>query len=428
MDLTDKTQLLNDLTKKPITSFLPTMRINQQSSINMNNQNCFILNNNVKYVQNSPTINIGNDYYHDTLSSQIINITTIDINTPETPTSICYEGGYRHLYVNQRAIYLMAESYENNNGVTHIHKFSLKNTFPVYRGSHTINGNVPGSHPAFMMNEYQDIFRIVTTQWSSQNHTLTLLKESGEADQLFLEVLSQLPNDNQPQSIGKPGERIYGVRFIKNRGYVVTFKKVDPLYVIDLSNPKQPFIAGQLEIPGFSSYIHPVNENLLFAIGKETKDMGSFAWYQGLKLALFDVSDANNPFEIEKIEIGKRGTESNALYDHHAVTLTQDSSTGITKLAIPVSLYDREPQYNYDGALNSWTHTGLYQFEITDGSKVAPGIKQQGKLIASAYPDLNYDHTSYDRSVMVGDSVHYIHKDEIYSATWLQPGSFTHTQ
>ena len=82
-------------------------------------------------------------------------------------------------------------------------------------------------------------------------------------------------------------ERIYSARFIGDKGYLVTFKQVDPFYVLDLSNPKKPEIKGELKIPGYSSYLHPISDDLILGIGKE----GSV-----VKVSLFDVSDPTNPF------------------------------------------------------------------------------------------------------------------------------------
>ena len=135
-----------------------------------------------------------------------------------------------------------------------------------------------------------------------------------------LEIVSQLPNDQEPAPIGKPGEALHGVRFMGSRVYVVTFKKIDPLYIIDVATPEQPYIAGEVEIPGFSDYLHPIGENLLLGVGKDAFDMGSFAWYQGIKLELFDVSDPMTLSSIDSVRVGMRGSQSAALRDSHAIS------------------------------------------------------------------------------------------------------------
>jgi len=107
--------------------------------------------------------------------------------------------------------------------------------------------------------------------------------------------------------------------------YLVTFKKVDQLFTIDLSDPENPKVLGKLKIPGYCDYLHPYDENTLIGIGKETIEAkgGDFALYQGVKISLFDVSNVENPRELAKVEIGNRGTESPALHDHHASSLVK---------------------------------------------------------------------------------------------------------
>ncbi len=125
------------------------------------------------------------------------------------------------------------------------------------------------------------------------------------------------------------GEKIYSVRFDGKTGVVVTFKKVDPLFVFDLSNPKNPKLKGALKIPGYSDYLHFIDDNTVVGFGKDAieadellKDQRNldFAWYQGLKLAIFDITDPTNPKELSKIMLGDRGSDSPALLDHKAFT------------------------------------------------------------------------------------------------------------
>jgi inhibitor of cysteine peptidase len=199
-------------------------------------------------------------------------------------------------------------------------------------------GEVPGSVlNQFSMDEHEGNLRIATT--------IGHVSRTGDATSLNnLYVM-----DKDLEIIGKvediaPGERIYSTRFIEDRAYMVTFKKVDPLFVIDVSNPEKPEILGYLKITGYSDYLHPYDENHIIGIGKETieAETGDFAWYQGLKISLFDVSDVGNPREVAKIEIGDRGTDSYALYDHKAFLFDKKRNL----LVIPVSLSEiDETQY-----------------------------------------------------------------------------------
>jgi len=205
---------------------------------------------------------------------------------------------------------------------TVIHKINIDKEKITYKGV----GEVPGHLlNQFSMDEYNGNFRITTTTgevWggNSLNH-LYVLDEN-------LEIIGKVEDLAQ-------GERIYSTRFLGDRAYVVTFKKVDPLFVIDLSNPEKPEVLGYLKITGFSDYLHIYDENHIIGIGKETQGGNEqFSWYQGLKISLFDVSDVENPVEKAKIVIGDRGTDSLALQEHKAFLF--DKEKGI--LVIPVSL------------------------------------------------------------------------------------------
>jgi uncharacterized secreted protein with C-terminal beta-propeller domain len=138
--------------------------------------------------------------------------------------------------------------------------------------------------------------------------------------------------------LGK-GQQIYSVRFIADMGYVVTFKQVDPLYTIDLSSPTAPRVAGQLEIEGFSSYLHPVGKGLLLGIGQSGGN-------GGMQVELFDVSDPAAPKLLQHTALGG-GSYSEAQYDHHAFLFWP-----ATKLAmLPVQLTTRDGSSSFVGAI-----------------------------------------------------------------------------
>ena len=210
------------------------------------------------------------------------------------------------------------------------HKINIDKENIKYIGSGEVPGHVLNQ---FSMDEYKGNLRIATTtgdtwQGSSLNH-LYILDED-------LEIVGSVEDLAQ-------GERIYSARFLGERAYIVTFKKVDPLFVIDVSNPKEPEVLGYLKITGYSDYLHPYDENHIIGMGKETRGGDEhFSWYQGIKISLFDVSDVENPVEEAKIEIGDRGTDSEALYEHKAFLF--DKSKNL--LVIPIMLAEiNESQY-----------------------------------------------------------------------------------
>ncbi len=210
----------------------------------------------------------------------------------------------------------------------------------------------------FSMDESNGYFRIATTigrdwggaAWSGNN--VYILNSS-------LHVVGRLEGL-------APGERIYSARFMGSRCYLVTFKKVDPLFALDLGDPMKPRALGRLKIPGYSNFLHPYDEGRLIGIGKETVEAegGDFAWYQGLKISLFDVEDVENPEELAKYLVGDRGTESPALRDHKALLFIR--SRGL--LVIPILEAKINPEAYPGGAppnaQGEYVYQGAYIFRI----------------------------------------------------------------
>jgi len=281
------------------------------------------------------------------------------------------------------------------------------------------------------MGEYNDVFRIATSKgnnWDGTESTsLTLLKEEEDSGVKLIQTASI-------EDIGKPGEKLYASRFLGNKAYLVTFRVTDPFYVFDLSDPYNPVTLGELHIEGYSDYLHPISENLILGIGKdavpdETSDdfEGRGAWYQGVKLSLFDVSSPQNPMEVNSLIIGKRGTDSDLLRDHHALAYLPSTEQSPARLAIPIALHDIPPANNYydledPRTYYGWTHTGLYLFEIETGDHpgTEAGIKKTGDIIVeqdNSSQDYYYSRSS-DRAVIVDDRVHYIHNANVWSADW----------
>ncbi|MBD3164661.1 copper amine oxidase [Candidatus Woesearchaeota archaeon] len=192
----------------------------------------------------------------------------------------------------------------------------------------------------FSMDEFESNLRVATTTeiWArreSRQYNNVYVLDGG------MEVIGEL------EEIA-PDESIYSTRFIGERLYMVTFKRIDPFFVIDLSRPEEPEILGQLKIPGFSDYLHSYDENHIIGIGKETADnQWGGTSIKGVKVALFDVSDVSNPEMIDKYEIGDSGTDSEALREHKALLF--DRGKNILVLPIRKVKGDRyrDPRYGY---------------------------------------------------------------------------------
>jgi uncharacterized secreted protein with C-terminal beta-propeller domain len=262
----------------------------------------------------------------------------------------------------------------------------LKTTTVLYKFGLTaggmtfkVKGEVPGTIlNQFSMDENNGYFRIATTTgeiWRTDEST-------SKNNVYILDQTLQLTGKIEDIA---PGEKIYSVRFMGDRGYLVTFKNVDPFYVLDLKNPAAPQILGALKIPGYSDYLQPYDENHIIGFGKETVEISQTAFYQGLKLAVFDVTDVNHPVEMFKTVIGDRGTDSEVLHNHKALLF--DKEKGI--LAFPVTLMEiKNP-----GEVNSpkdmpeygqFTFQGAYIYQLD----LLKGFTLRGKITHQQDADL----------------------------------------
>lgn len=384
----------------------------------------------------------------------LITIAAVPLSAPGNLVSQTISGPTETIYVSPQTLYLATVRYNDDPYPvaasvrypehTDLHKFVLAETGPVYKASGTVPGYLGWEQEKkpFRMSEYRDVLRIATSlgyTWDGSSTTrLTLLQENG----------SELREISHLDGIGKKGEELYAVRFAAQNAYVVTFRVTDPLYVFDLSDPEQPKELGALHIDGYSDYLHPIGNNLLLGIGKDAipDTFGDFegrgAWYQGVKLALFDISDPTAPQEVNSIVLGKRGTHSEALNDHHAVTYLPPVDGKPARLAIPVELHEeRGNDSSYDTPSTpwhyyGWTHTGLYLFNVFTGGQEEgrTAIELQGKLIVeekgdSSNPPYDGDYGTFrDRSILLGDSVHYIHDSQVWSAVWESSGVLAEPQ
>lgn len=282
------------------------------------------------------------------------------------------EDTYNNMNENEKQAYATnvqkaVEEYEiklaQERDMTVIQKININKGDIEYRNK----GEVPGSLlNQFSMDESGENFRVATTSqiWTGRgskqyNNVYVMDKDLGITGKL--------------EEIA-PDESIYSTRFIGNRLYMVTFKRMDPLFVIDLSDPKNPKILGELKIPGFSDYLHPYDENHIIGVGKET---GGDQWggtsIKGVKISLFDVSDVKNPKQLDKYEIGASGTDSEALRDHKAFLFDRKKNL----LVIPVREVSETPKYDdRSGYYMQRVWQGAYVFNLTPQE----GFKLEGKV------------------------------------------------
>lgn len=216
---------------------------------------------------------------------------------------------------------------------TVIHRISINKNNLTYKGFGQVTGSVLNQ---FSMDESNGYFRIATTK----NRTRSDFVSNDNFEQNSYSNLYVL--DDNMNIVGSleglaKDERIYSVRFMQDRAYMVTFKQMDPLFVIDLKDPEKPTVLGELKIPGFSNYLHPYNDNLLIGLGKETSanQFGGFT-SKGLKLSLFDVSDVASPKEVDKYVFENNSSSSIALNDHKAFLFSEEKNL----LTIPLTTYE----------------------------------------------------------------------------------------
>lgn len=245
----------------------------------------------------------------------ITSISKFDIETASYIKNTSFLGYAHTIYTSLNAIYLVSNEYPlyydflNYKEQQTIYKFALDENL-TYKGKGNVEGRILNQ---FSLSEKDDYLRIATTSgWAWFNggetsNSLYTLKEDSQT----LSIQGKLTG------LGHEGESIYSVRFVDSRAYVVTFRRTDPLYTIDLSNPLEPILVGELSIPGFSTYLHPVDENRILSIGRDADESGRAT---ALQIQLFDISDFANPKLADKIQVGDSTSYSEAEYNHKALS------------------------------------------------------------------------------------------------------------
>lgn len=315
-----------------------------------------------------------------------LTLTAINVaDASEAVSSETIAGSGYTTYMSNSAMYIALNSwYYNEDSKLDIARFSVADGSIGYTGSGQVKGWLNNQ---FSMDEYNGSLRIATTYWnekSSQNENNLYVLDNGM--QISGAILGFAPN-----------ERIYSARFIGDRGYVVTFRQTDPLFVFDLSDPANPRITGELKVPGFSSYLHPISDTVILGVGSDVKDVyvkdknGNEVVISqqtgGIKLSLFDVSDMGKPREIDSLVIGDRGY-TELQYNHKAAMFKENQSL----LAFPATLSSYDDKENWEGAL-AVSYSGNH---LTELSRITAAQAEEG-----------YYGGFGQRLVYIGDTVYY---------------------
>lgn len=269
---------------------------------------------------------------------------------------------------------------------TVIHKIAISNGSLEYKTFGEVTGQVLNQ---FSMDENNNYFRVATTKsraWSQ-------FDEENQESYSNIFVL-----DENMQVVGSvkglaKGEQIYSARFMQDRAYLVTFKQVDPLFVVDLSSPTSPKVLGELKVPGFSSYLHPYDDNTLIGLGKDT---GETEWggvrTKGVKLSLFDVSNVSAPREIDTYVLGDAGSDSIALSDHKAFLFSKEKNL----LVIPISIRESTGgEFDY----GKFTFSGATVFTVTKDGFELKGRIDHSDGEQNSESDYWHGYSYYDNTV-----------------------------
>lgn len=371
---------------------------------------------------------------------QMTIITAFNLASPTLDrSSRCFLGGTEAVYMSAQNVYLATRRYEvlKQDGVmaypsqisTDIHKFALNGLAIQYRGSGQVSGHLGWDtrKNAYRMSEHKGDLRVLTYTdqfgWFGEPGTtntstrpspavLSVLRENAAAGKL--QTLSTLPNARRPEQIGLSGEQVYAVRFLGERGYVVTFRRTDPLYILDLSDPADPKVTGELKTNGYSDYLLPAGDGLLVGVGKDATEQGRV---QGVKIALFDVADASAPRELATRVFGKAGSYSGLDFDSHGVNLMAVGNT--TRMALPVQV--NETEHPVLKGLYCPAYQGLLRFDMDTRTKT---LTDRPTIITQRFANncSSEGHSASNpvlRSVQVDDYVYYLtDQGQVLGAPW----------
>ena len=329
-------------------------------------------------------------YEEENKNNSYINIMSINMQGETQVKSFLGSGS--QVYVSEKSIYITKTKYNETvneklgiasitigDAKTQIYKFSIDKGEIALKEATDAPGSLLNQ---FSMDEYNGYFRIATT----------LTKDNTRTNNLYI-------YDARMNKVGEltniaPNESIYSVRFMGEKAYIVTFEQVDPLFVIDLSSPKEPKILGELKVPGFSNYLHIYDETHLIGIGQNTvTDAKGNVQTKGVKVSLFDVSNPVEPKELSNIVLGDKGAYSTALYNHKAVLFIKEK--GI--LAFPLTIYKEGKNGKY--------FNGIEVLQIS----LENGVQEKGKI----------GEETTEKFVEALDRVIYI-EDNLYSINYKQ--------
>ena len=324
------------------------------------------------------------EIYHDPQSPEAwdyTNLLALDVAHGNASALSIVTGDNSLLYMSPSAMYLAFLKWnlaplgiaapalvsQSDGGWTTIYKLRAVGLDVSTVGSADVSGWLVGP---YAMDEWNGDLRVATTV-----RTFTEVSSATSSGVSVFDASMHLVG-----SVGglAPGESIFAVRFVEDRAYIVTFRKIDPLFVVDLSDPARPAVSGFLEMPGFSDYLYPLGAGHLIGVGKDAVAAaeGNWSWYQGLKLALYNVTSPTRPTETANVTIGDRGTDSEVLWDPHAFLYVP----GRDYVVLPVDLAVIDPT-QYPGGVPDWAWgTVVWQGVVVYHVNATTGFEEVGRI------------------------------------------------
>lgn len=349
-------------------------------------------------------------------------LVAIDLANPAASSAGCYAGEVYTAYMSLDALYVAttrsnplfetvseavvaggttvtADAVSGEAPVeTLVHRFDLGDGAPAYVASGRVAGGFTGwtgtgSQPRWRFHERDGRLFLVTSWWDSDDlrHQLYVLAPDADGE---LALLATLPNSLQPAAIGKPGEDIQSMRYVGDRAYIVTFLQTDPLYVLDLADPLAPRVAGELELPGFSAYLHPLGSDWLLGIGRGPAG--------GVEANLFDVRDPARPQLSRNLSLCS-DCDTPLMTDYHAIAVL--GAGGQTRVALPLQRWDMF-------TAEDWR---------PQEQAVLLDVGPMGDLRETGRQDAAREYTSLGRVLLIGDAVLQPQIGHVTAGNWPAP-------
>jgi len=359
---------------------------------------------------------------------EVTTITVIDLKSATLAhSSRCFVGGSEALTMSRSSLYLATTRWPQplmtpgiarvfpGDAKTDLHKFALQGGSVVYKGSGQVAGHLgwDAERKSLRLSEFNGDLRVLsftgsegwtgagdaTAGKAASPATLSVLRE--RSSDSSLQVVATLPNSARPAALGKAGEQVHGVRFAGARAYLVTFRRIDPLYVLDLSQATDPRIVGELESAGFSDHLFPLDNGLLLAVGRHAAAQGE-GRVDGLMVALFDVGNPARPTLLSQQVFG--GAASQMTLDRSRQGMNLLMKGAVARMAMPVNLF--EPQATR-------STYGLQRLEVNTQARTLSLLPLTGG--GSSEP---YRSTWLERSLQIGEQVFYLSDGGVKAYTW----------